>query len=132
MDLGGRRDRLDDRRPAGLWPRDGTGQGLLRPETQVERLTSFAPPHDLYGIAIVCLDGWVGHTGELPGYNTVLFYDTRSDTTVVVQTTSDIRSSDCKDEPVLADDRRKLACSSPAQRIFAALAATLGHPFVRS
>ncbi len=109
----------------------GTGQGLLDPETQVERLTSFTSPHEQYGIALVCLDGWVGHTGELPGYNTVVFYDTRSDTTVAVQTNSDIRSGDCKDEPVLADDPRKLACASPALRIFTGLAAALGHPFIR-
>lgn len=110
----------------------GTGQGLLRPETQVARLTSFAPPHDTYGIAIGCADGWIGHTGELPGYNTMLFYDTRSDTTVVVQANSDIRSGDCKGEPVLAGDPREGACASPAERIFAGLAAALGHPFIRS
>lgn len=76
------------------------------------------------------MDGWVGHTGELPGYNTSLFYDTTTDTTVVVQANSDIPSGECKDQPTLPDNDRALACSSPATRVFLALAAALGHPYV--
>ncbi len=70
----------------------GTDQGLISPDTQVTRLTFFPEPAG-YGIAMGCVDGWVGHTGELPGYNTTVFYDTRTDTTVVVQTNSDIASA---------------------------------------
>ena len=47
----------------------GTGQGLLGPAAQAERLTSF-PGSAGYGLAVGCIDGWVGHAGELPGYNT--------------------------------------------------------------
>ncbi|HEX8771416.1 MAG TPA: serine hydrolase domain-containing protein, partial [Acidimicrobiales bacterium] len=72
----------------------GTGQGLLDPATQAERLRSVPGPSG-YGITMGCDAGWVGHGGELPGYNTSLFYDTASDTTVVVQTNSDIPSGDC-------------------------------------
>ena len=67
----------------------GTGQGLLSPKMLAERLASF-PGKQGYGLAIGCIDGWVGHTGELPGYNTTVFYDTLSDTTVIVQANSDI------------------------------------------
>ena len=70
-----------------------------------------------------CVDGWVGHTGELPGYNTSVFYDTTTDTTVIVQTNSDIPSGDCPEEQ--ADAHRQprrgrllvtgaTACSSPS------------------
>ena len=106
----------------------GTGQGLLAPATQSVRLSSF-PGKAGYGIAIGCIDGWVGHTGELPGYNTSMFYDTSSDTTVIVQANSDIASGDCPESPTLTDDPRDTVCSSPATRIFVALSKALGHPF---
>lgn len=104
----------------------GTGQGLLEPATQTERLTSF-PGQAGYGIGMGCVDGWVGHTGELPGYNTTLYYDTTSDTTVVVQANSDIASGKCEESPTLTDDTRDQVCSSPATRIFVALSTALGN-----
>ncbi|WP_176085319.1 serine hydrolase domain-containing protein [Martelella sp. HB161492] len=106
----------------------GTGQGLLDPETQAVRLASFPSPSG-YGIAMGCVGGWVGHSGELPGYNTTVFYDTTSDTTVVVQTNSDIPSGDCGDAAVLAGNATDMVCSSPATRVFKALAEALGHPY---
>ncbi|WP_210245222.1 serine hydrolase domain-containing protein [Martelella alba] len=106
----------------------GTGQGLLDPAAQEVRLASFPSPAG-YGIGMGCVGGWVGHTGELPGYNTTVFYDTASDTTVVVQTNSDIPSGDCGDAAVLAGNATGLACSSPATRVFTALAEALGHPY---
>jgi hypothetical protein len=39
-----------------------------------------------------CADGWVGHGGTLPGYNTQLYYDTTTDSTVAVMVNSDIAS----------------------------------------
>lgn len=106
----------------------GTGQGLLHPRAQAERLRSFPQPAG-YGLAMGCIDGWVGHTGELPGYNTTVFYDTTTDTTVVVQANSDIASGDCAESPTLADDPRTLVCSAPATRIFVQLSTALGHTF---
>jgi D-alanyl-D-alanine carboxypeptidase len=106
----------------------GTGQGLVDAATQAERLRSF-PGSAGYGIAMGCANGWVGHTGELPGYNTTVFYDTTSDTTVVVQANSDIASGSCPDSPTLTDDARASVCSSPATRVFVGLSVALGHPF---
>lgn len=106
----------------------GTGQGLLDVDAQAERLTSF-PGVVGYGIGVGCVDGWVGHTGELPGYNTALFYDTTSDTSIIVQTNSDIASGDCPDSPTLPDDPREAVCSSPATRMFVALSTATGHTF---
>ncbi|WP_323512488.1 serine hydrolase domain-containing protein [Subtercola sp. RTI3] len=105
-----------------------TGQGLLDTASQTERLMSF-PGAAGYGIALGCIGGWVGHTGELPGYNTSLFSDTSTDTTVVVQTNSDIPSGDCELSAVLTDDPRTAVCSSPATRMFVALSTALGHTF---
>ena len=107
----------------------GTGRGLLRPVTQAERLRSF-PGSAGYGIAMGCSEAWVGHTGELPGYNTSVFYDTTTDTTVIVQANSDIASGDCPESPTLSDDPGTLVCSAPATRMFVALSTALGHTFV--
>jgi D-alanyl-D-alanine carboxypeptidase len=104
----------------------GTGQGLLSPAAQADRLRSIPGPAG-YGIAVGCIDGWVGHTGELPGYNTSVYYDTTSDTTLIVQANSDIASGDCPVSPVLTDDPRDTVCSWPATRILVGLSAALGH-----
>ncbi|WP_307794346.1 serine hydrolase domain-containing protein [Arthrobacter cavernae] len=107
----------------------GTGQGLLSPATQAERLQSFPEPAG-YGFGFACVGGWVGHTGELPGFNATLYYDTTSDTSVVVLVNSDIASGSCTESPTLIDNPADLPCSSPATRIFVGLSTALGHPFV--
>jgi D-alanyl-D-alanine carboxypeptidase len=106
-----------------------TGQGLLSPATQTERLTSFPAPAG-YGIAMGCIDGWVGHTGELPGFNTALYYDTTTGNSVVVLVNSDIPSGKCSESAVLTDNTTQLPCSAPATRVFVGLSKALGHEFV--
>ncbi|MGH9096595.1 MAG: serine hydrolase domain-containing protein [Acidimicrobiales bacterium] len=105
-----------------------TGQGLLSSAAQTERLDSFPKPAG-YGLGIGCIDGWIGHTGELPGFNTSLYYDTTSDTSVVVLVNSDIPSGACSESPTLTDNPTDLPCSSPATRIFVGLSKALGHQF---
>ena len=113
-----------------LWGRSlATGRGILGDEAQAARLTSF-PGESGYGLALGCVDEWVGHTGELPGYNTSLFHHVPTDTTVIVQANSDIASGDCPDAlPTLPDNNPDLVCTSPATRIFVALSDALGYPF---
>ena len=82
-----------------------------------------------YGLAVGCVDGWVGHTGTLPGYNTSVFHDTTSDTTVITITNSDIASGDCTVSKTLPDNPKDVACMSPATRLFVSLSEALGHPF---
>jgi D-alanyl-D-alanine carboxypeptidase len=106
----------------------GTGQGLLDEESQVERLTSFPGPSG-YGIALGCVDGWVGHTGELMGFNTSVFYDTTADTTIIVAVNSDIASGDCTVLPVLPDNQTGIPCMAPATRMFVGVSEALGHTF---
>jgi D-alanyl-D-alanine carboxypeptidase len=113
----------------------GTGEGLLPPEQQAQRLNSFRggpPPLSTdkdYGIGLVDDHGWLGHTGELPGFNTALFYHPELDATMVVEVNSDIPSGDCpEDNPTLSDGPEGIPCADPAVRIFEALAEALGRP----
>src|SRR5215217_5242819 len=108
----------------------GTGKGLLSPKEQKERFDSFVddvpplnqPPlkGDLaYGIGLGKDHGWVGHNGEIPGYNTYLFYHPERDAVVVVEVNSDISSGDCpKDTPTLKEFPQNIPCDLPADRIF--------------
>jgi D-alanyl-D-alanine carboxypeptidase len=105
-----------------------TGQGLLDEEMSVERLTSW-PADGGYGLAIGCIDGWVGHTGEIPGYNTTLFHDAANDMTVIVLANSDIPSGDCPESKTLPDTDTSLPCMNPAVRIFVKVSEALGHTF---
>jgi len=115
----------------------GTGEGLLPPEQQAERLNSFLsddlPPNSAeraYGLGLVHEYGWLGHTGELPGFNTAVYYHPGLDATVVVEVNSDIPSGDCPaDKPTITDaPHDDIPCADPAVRIFGALAEALGQP----
>jgi D-alanyl-D-alanine carboxypeptidase len=117
-----------------------TGEGLLPPEQQAQRLDSFIsdlpplnqPPlsGDLaYGLGLSNDHGWIGHNGEIPGYNTYLFYHPELDATVVVEVNSDIDSGDCpEDIPTMTDGPQDILCAAPDDRIFRALAEALGKP----
>ena len=97
----------------------GTGQGILKPDTQQMRLdsvnTSVPPntPQRSYGMGIVNTGGWLGHTGEIPGYNTVLNYRPDSHTTIAVMVNSDI---------ALGPENAPIA---PAVAVFEGLAAVM-------
>jgi D-alanyl-D-alanine carboxypeptidase len=112
-----------------------TGKGLLRPEQQRERLHSFQPklpPESAtlsYGIGLVNDSGWIGHTGQVPGYTTAVYYRPDIDTTVVVEANSDIVSGSCKGQQTLIDDPTTRPCAIPADRIMGAVAAGLRHPY---
>lgn len=111
---------------------EATGAGLLPAEQQIERLRSFrefnGPGNGGYGLGWGCENGWVGHAGELPGYNTSMFYSTSGDVSVITMTNSDIPSGACEAR-TLTDNPTDLECSSPATRIFTSIAAALDIPF---
>lgn len=76
----------------------GTGGGLVSPEMQKQRMASMVssvPPNSpamAYALGFGVSNGWIGHTGELPGFNTSIQYDPKSQTVVVVMVNSDIAS----------------------------------------
>jgi D-alanyl-D-alanine carboxypeptidase len=73
-----------------IWAKaDATGQ-LLSPQTQKERLTWVSPPptpEAQYGLAIAELPGaFIGHDGQVAGFNSLAVYQAQKDATVVVVT----------------------------------------------
>jgi D-alanyl-D-alanine carboxypeptidase len=108
-----------------------TGQGLLPAKAQEQRLASFPASRDTYsyGYALGCVDGWVGHTGELPGYNSATYFQTDSNTEVAILTNSETLSGDCSVSPTLAGNPTGIPCDAPTGRLLTAVGHALGHPF---
>ncbi|MFJ3912705.1 serine hydrolase domain-containing protein [Streptomyces vinaceus] len=66
---------------------------LLTPRTQAERLGTHpvgVVPGASYGLGILDFNGWLGHNGELPGYETIAAQLPAEKATLVVLVNSDI------------------------------------------
>jgi D-alanyl-D-alanine carboxypeptidase len=65
----------------------------LTPETQRERLAwpdvGGNSAERFYALGIFGIDGWIGHDGDIPGYNTYAMYNPELDATLVVTTNAD-------------------------------------------
>ena len=123
-----------------------TGDGLLSPEWQQQRIDSFdfdlpvyagdgvdrpQTPARAYGLGLGLALGWYGHDGTMPGFNTVLQHHLESGTTLIVMTNSDIKSGECPEGTGTVDGGRTSGtCSDPAVFIGNALAEVMGHPLV--
>jgi D-alanyl-D-alanine carboxypeptidase len=80
-----------------------TGE-LLSPATQAQRLktqpTGF--PGLSYGLGIFDADGWIGHNGSLPGYETVTVYLPAQKATMVIMINTDSLSGGQEPSTLLA------------------------------
>ncbi len=113
------------------------GGVLLDPEMQAARLASMesmgeaaGPEHD-YGWGLQRANGWWGHTGELPGYNTFMYHRLDEGLTVVVLVNSDIKSGDCEGDAIAATTpggRTTGPCVDPAVHVADLVTAALGFP----
>ena len=76
------------------WVVSYTTGTLISPAMQKERLTWMTmPPNSpvrAYGIGIGTDHGWLGHTGELPGYNCAAYYFPEKKAAVVIMVNTDI------------------------------------------
>jgi len=65
---------------------------LLRPQTQAQRLKMLPTGHPGtgYGLGIFESDGWIGHNGSIPGYETVTVYLPSKKATLVLMINTDI------------------------------------------
>jgi D-alanyl-D-alanine carboxypeptidase len=68
-----------------------TGE-LISPRLQAERLRTLPTGHPgtTYGLGIFKTDGWIGHNGSIPGYETVTVYLPSKKATLVVMINTDI------------------------------------------
>ena len=78
---------------------------LLSPAMQKQRLTWMTMPPNTperaYGIGIGIDHGWLGHTGELPGYNCAAFYLPEKKAVIVVMVNSDIPADKANPAPTI-------------------------------
>jgi len=110
----------------------GTG-ALLSAETHAMRIASLAEAPALgpgvdYGIGLMRISGWIGHSGHIPGYRAACYYHPPSDVAVVVLTAGDIVAGNCPDGFASASIPTDAACMSPTARVFDAVSQALGHP----
>jgi len=92
---GGMISTLDDLR---VWAEALADGRLLKPETQRARLetvtTPDMPPENGYGLGLFDINGWIGHNGSLPGYQTVAAYLPEERTTLVIELNTNIAHND--------------------------------------
>lgn len=81
---------LNDLQKWGVALGEGT---LISPELQNERVQLLpnkdcptCPEYDGYGMGIGNLEGWLGHTGDYLGYQSLVMHDEETDQTVVILT----------------------------------------------
>ncbi|HEY5117174.1 MAG TPA: serine hydrolase domain-containing protein, partial [Nakamurella sp.] len=74
----------------GRWAKEVATGALLSPRTQAERVAFQVSDGGRYGLGLWELDGWVGHSGFLPGYQSLTVYNAAADTTMVVLVNTDI------------------------------------------
>ncbi|MER6131254.1 serine hydrolase domain-containing protein [Streptomyces sp. NPDC001815] len=74
------------------WARIVATGTLLSPETQRERLRMLPTGHPgtNYGLGIFESDGWIGHNGSIPGYESVTVYLPSKKATLVILLNTDI------------------------------------------
>ncbi|MET9320390.1 serine hydrolase domain-containing protein [Streptomyces sp. NPDC003038] len=74
------------------WARTLAQGTLLTPATQAERLKTGPTeiPGAGYGLGIFNVQGWIGHNGSLPGYESLVVYLPESRATMVVLLNTDI------------------------------------------
>ncbi|MFI9742133.1 serine hydrolase domain-containing protein [Streptomyces sp. NPDC052494] len=74
------------------WAKTVATGTLLTPETQAERLQVDPAGNtgDGYGLGIFNVQGWIGHNGSLPGYQSLTIYLPEADATLVVLMNTDV------------------------------------------
>ncbi|WP_232248553.1 serine hydrolase domain-containing protein [Streptacidiphilus rugosus] len=85
-------DMVSDLQDLHAWAYDLYRGRLLSRHTQAERL-AFIPtgsPGLAYGLGVADFNGWIGHNGEVPGYETVDVYLPSERATLVVMVNTDV------------------------------------------
>lgn len=86
-----------------------TGKGILSDGMQKVRLESLeasVPPNTAassYGLGLSRVAGWLGATGDIPGYSTSISFDPKSGTSIVVLVNSDIDTDGVEPSAAVTD-----------------------------
>jgi D-alanyl-D-alanine carboxypeptidase len=95
-----------------VWIRSYATGSLVSPAMQKQRLTWVTfPPNTrqkAYGLGIGHDNGWLGHTGELPGYNTAAYYLPARKAAIVVMVNSDVATGGQNPAPALVKALTKI------------------------
>ncbi|MGW5850903.1 serine hydrolase domain-containing protein [Streptomyces sp. NPDC055254] len=85
---------ISDLQDLRTWARVLATGTLLTPATQAERLKTkpINVPGDGYGLGIFDVQGWIGHNGSLPGYETLTVYLPEAQATMVVLLNTDVQT----------------------------------------
>ncbi len=110
-----------------------TGDGLLDADMQARRLASLRPAPAFgaaftYGIGLIGAGGWIGHSGDTPGYRSSVYHHLEIDTSLVVLTGSDIASGGCPEAMASVSIPGGGPCLAGTNRIFGAVSEALGQP----
>jgi D-alanyl-D-alanine carboxypeptidase len=110
----------------------GTG-ALLTAETQAMRIASLADASALapgveYGIGLMRISGWIGHSGHIPGYRAACYYHPQAQAAAVVLTAGDIVAGNCPPGFAGATITTDAPCMAATARLFDAVSAVLGQP----
>ncbi|MFF1561343.1 serine hydrolase domain-containing protein [Streptomyces sp. NPDC058279] len=84
---------ISDRDDLRTWAKVLATGTLLTPQTQAERLKVLSAdnvPDSGYGLGIFNVEGWIGHNGSLPGYESLTIYLPGPQATLVVLLNTDI------------------------------------------
>ncbi|MFI8912542.1 serine hydrolase domain-containing protein [Streptomyces sp. NPDC053513] len=83
---------ISDLQDMRTWARVVATGTLLTPKTQAERLKTYPTglPGSGYGMGIFDVQGWIGHNGSLPGYESLTIYLPEARATLVVLLNTDV------------------------------------------
>ncbi|MFD3541973.1 serine hydrolase domain-containing protein [Streptomyces sp. NPDC058662] len=83
---------ISDLQDLRTWARVLATGTLLTPATQAERLETrpIGIPGAGYGLGIFDVQGWIGHNGSLPGYETLTVYLPEAQATMVILLNTDV------------------------------------------
>ncbi|MFF0427142.1 serine hydrolase domain-containing protein [Streptomyces sp. NPDC004520] len=83
---------ISDLQDLRTWARVVATGTLLTPKTQAERLRTYPSgiPGAGYGLGIFNIQGWIGHNGSLPGYESLTIYLPEAKATLVVLLNTDV------------------------------------------
>ncbi len=83
---------ISDLQDMRTWARVLATGTLLTPETQAERLKVYpsGAPGSGYGLGLFDIQGWIGHNGSLPGYQSLTIYLPEAKATLVVLLNTDV------------------------------------------